>query len=311
MTGATHSHSHSHGHSHGIADIEKNGRVLGLVALLIGSFMIAEFVGGLLSGSLALLADAGHMLSDFASLTLAWYAFRLSKRAPTARMTYGADRMQILVAFGNTMLMVFLCVWIVSEAVRRIISPGAILSEMMLVIATIGLVVNILALIIISRANRDNLNVRGARLHVMGDLLGSLAAITAAGIIMTTGWTVADPLLSLVIVAIILRNAWPVMKDSAYILLEGSPDHLSGQDVRADLTEHIDDVVDIHHLHFWSITQARTVATLHARVRESAVPHDVIARIKERLHDGFGIEHATVEIEYDHCADDDRQHAHS
>ena len=306
MTGAT----HSHGHSHGVADIEKNGRVLGLVALLIGSFMIAEFVGGLLSGSLALLADAGHMLSDFASLTLAWYAFRLSKRKPTARMTYGADRMQILVAFGNTMLMVFLCVWIVSEAVRRIISPGVILSEMMLVIATIGLVVNILALIIISRANRDNLNVRGARLHVMGDLLGSLAAIIAAGIIMTTGWTTADPLLSLVIVAIILKNAWPVMKDSAHILLEGSPDHLSGQDVRDDLAGHIDDIIDIHHLHFWSITQARTVATLHARVRESAEPHEVIVRIKERLHDGFGIDHATVEIEYDDCADDTRHHAH-
>ena len=302
VTGAT----HSHGHSHGIADIEKNGRILGLVALLIGSFMIAEFIGGLLSGSLALLADAGHMLSDFASLTLAWYAFRLSRRKPTARMTYGADRMQILVAFGNTMLMVFLCVWIVSEAVQRILSPGAILSELMLVIAAIGLVVNVLALVIISKANRDNLNVRGARLHVMGDLLGSLAAITAAGIIMETGWTVADPLLSLVIVAIILRNAWPVMKDSAHILLEGSPDHLSRQDIREDLAGSIDDVVDIHHVHFWSITQARTMATLHARVRESAVPHDVIVRIKERLHDGFGIEHTTVEIEYDHCADGDR-----
>ncbi|MCE2520330.1 MAG: cation transporter [Alphaproteobacteria bacterium] len=303
MTGATHSHGQSHGHSHGIADIEKNGRILGLVALLIGSFMIAEFVGGLLSGSLALLADAGHMLSDFASLTLAWYAFRLSRRRPTARMTYGVDRMQILVAFGNTMLMVFLCVWIVSEAIQRIISPGAILGEMMLVIATIGLVVNVLALAIISRANRDNLNVRGARLHVMGDLLGSLSAIAAAGIIMATGWTMADPILSLVIVAIILRNAWPVMKDSAHILLEGSPDHLSRQDIRDDLTRCIDDVVDIHHVHFWSITQARTMATLHARVRESAAPHEVIGRIKERLHDGFGIEHVTVEIEHEQCSD--------
>ena len=163
----------------------------------------------------------GTCSRDFASLTLAWYAFRMSRRKPTSQMTYGVDRMQILVAFGNTMLMVFLCVWIVSEAVQRIIEPGAVLSEMMLVIAAIGLVVNILALVIISRANRDNLNVRGARLHVIGDLLGSLAAITAAGIIMETGWTVADPLLSLVIVAIILRNAWPVMKDSVHILLEG------------------------------------------------------------------------------------------
>ena len=307
MTEATHSHSHSHGHSHGIADLEKNGRTLGLVALLIGSFMIAEFVGGLISGSLALLADAGHMLSDFASLTLAWYAFVLSKRKPTARMTYGADRMQILAAFGNTMLMVFLCVWIVSQAVQRIISPGVILSDMMLVIAVIGLVVNILALVVISRANQDNLNVRGARLHVIGDLLGSLAAISAAGIIMATGWTVADPLLSLVIVAIILRNAWPVMRDSAHILLEGAPVHVSAQDVRDDLTARIDEVVDIHHVHFWSITQARTMATLHARVRDSVAPHEVVVRIKNRLHDGFGIEHATVEIEYDHCSDDVQQ----
>ncbi len=294
-----------------MADIENNGRMLGLVALLIGSFMIAEFVGGLLSGSLALLADAGHMLSDFVSLTLAWYAFRLSRRKPTPRMSYGVDRLQILVAFGNAMLMIFLCVWIVSEAVHRIIEPGAILSEMMLVIAAIGLVVNVLALVIISRANRDNLNVRGARLHVMGDLLGSLAAIAAAGIIMVTGWTVADPLLSLVMVAIILRNTWPVMKDSAHILLEGSPDHLTRRDIGEDLAGHIDDIVDVHHVHVWSITQARTMATLHARVRESAVPHDVIVRVKERLRDGYGIEHATVEIEFDHCADDIHQSARS
>ncbi len=303
--------AHSHGHSHGIADLENNGRILGLVALVIGSFMIAEFVGGLLSGSLALLADAGHMLSDFASLVLAWYAFRLSRRKPTSRMTYGVDRMQILAAFGNALLMIFLCVWIASEAVQRIIEPGAILIEMMLVIAVMGLAVNVLALAIISRANRANLNVRGARLHVMGDLLGSLSAIAAAGIIMATGWTLADPLLSLVIVAIILRNAWPLMKASAHILLEGSPEHLSCPDIREDLASHIDGVVDIHHLHLWSITQARTMATLHARVRESAVPHDVIVRIKERLHDGFGVEHATVEVEVDHCADDMRQHTQS
>ena len=305
MTGTPHSHSHGHGHSHshGISDIENNSRKLGLVALLIGSFMIAEFVGGLLSGSLALLADAGHMLSDFASLTFAWYPFHVANRRPTPKMTYGVDRMQVLAAFVNTMLMVFLSVWIVSEAVQRLISPREILSGTMMIIAALGLVVNIAAYLIISSANRENLNVRGARLHVMGDLLASLAAVAAAGIIMATGWTIADPILSLVIVAIILRNAWPIMKESAHILLEGSPLFLNPQEISDDLTSHVGGVADVHHVHFWSITQARSVATLHARVLESAMPDEVIRNIKERLQERFGIDHSTVEIEFEQCAD--------
>ncbi len=303
MTETPHSHSHGHAHSHGISDIEDNSRKLGLVALLIGSFMIAEFVGGLLSGSLALLADAGHMLSDFASLSFAWYAFHVSKRRPTPKMTYGVDRMQVLAAFFNTMLMGFLSVWIVSEAVQRIISPQEILSGTMMIIAALGLVVNIAAYLIISSANRENLNVRGARLHVMGDLLASLAAVAAAGIIMETGWTIADPILSLVIVVIILRNAWPIMKESAHILLEGSPLFLNPQEISDDLTSHVGGVADVHHVHFWSITQARSVATLHAKVLESAIPDEVIRNIKERLQERFGIDHSTVEIEFEQCAD--------
>ena len=299
MTGLPHGHSHSHG----ISDIENNSRKLGLVALLIGSFMIAEFVGGLLSGSLALLADAGHMLSDFASLTFAWYAFHVSKRRPTPKMTYGVDRMQVLAAFVNTMLMGFLSIWIVSEAVQRLISPREILSGTMMVIAALGLVVNIVAFLVISSANRKNLNVRGARLHVMGDLLASLAAVAAAGIIMATGWTIADPILSLVIVVIILRSAWPIMKESAHILLEGSPLFLNSQEISDDLTSHVDGLTDVHHVHFWSITQARSVATLHARVLESAMPDEVIRNIKERLQEKFGIDHSTVEIEFEQCAD--------
>ncbi len=305
MTDTSHGHSHGHGHSHshGFSDIENNSRKLLLVAGLIGCFMVAEFIGGLLSGSLALLADAGHMLSDFASLTLAWYAFHISKRAPTASMTYGADRAQVLAAFANTMIMAFLSIWVVSQAVQRIIAPQDVLSSMMLIIASLGLFVNIAALLIISRANRNNLNVRGARLHVIGDLLASLAAIAAAGIIMETGWTIADPILSLVIVAIILRNAWPIMKESAHILLEGSPAFLDPEKIGKDLTDHVDGVTDVHHVHSWSITQARTVVTLHATVEESVSPDSVLLAIKERLKDKFGVDHATVEIEFGSCAD--------
>ena len=295
--------SHGHGHSHGIADMENNGRKLAMVAMLIGVFMIVEVAGGIISGSLALLADAGHMVSDFASLSFAWYAFHVSKRRATARMTYGADRLQILAAFVNVMLMGFLCFWIVREAALRIMEPQEVLSGMMMIFAVIGLVVNIAAYLIISSANRENLNIRGARLHVMGDLLASLAAIGAAGIIMATGWTVADPILSLVIVAIILRNAWPILKDSVHILLEGAPVLLDSREIPDDLVSHVDGLAEVHHVHVWSITQARPVATLHARVLETARPDEVILNIKRRLRERFGIDHSTVEIEFGTCAD--------
>ena len=304
-----HSHGHSHGHAHGFVDAggdqSLNQRRLGLAGLLTGSFMVAEVIGGLISGSLALLADAGHMLSDFASLMLAWYAFRIATRPPTKKMSYGVDRFQVLAAFVNGMSLVFICIWVVVEAITRIAEPVEVLSGTMMVVAVLGLVVNIGSFLILSGADRDNLNVRGAMLHVIGDMLGSVGAIAAAGIIMATGWMLADPIFSILFAAVILRSAWFVVRESGHILLEGTPAFLDTQEIDGHLVEHIDELIEVHHIHAWSITQARTIATLHAKVREGAAIDSVVTGIKHRLKEQFGILHATVEVEFENCADDD------
>ncbi|MGI9416846.1 MAG: cation diffusion facilitator family transporter, partial [Geminicoccaceae bacterium] len=208
--------------------------------------MIAEVVGGLISGSLALLADAGHMLSDFASLVLAWFAFHIAKRPATQALSYGTDRFQVLAAFVNGMTLIFLCLWIFVEAVQRFLAPVDILSGTMMAIAILGLLVNVTAFLILSSADKDNLNIRGAMMHVVGDIFGSIATIAAAGMIMVTGWTVADPILSLLVVALILRGAYYIVKDSGHILLEGTPAFLDPEDIERDLTDNVDDLEDVH-----------------------------------------------------------------
>jgi cobalt-zinc-cadmium efflux system protein len=290
--------------SGGAQDIATNRKRIGFAAVLTGGFMVAEVVGGLIAGSLALIADAGHMLSDFAGLVLAWYAFRIANRQPTQRMSYGIDRFQVLAAFVNGMTLVFLCIWIVVEAVTRLLDPVEVLSGTMMVIAILGLGVNIVSFIILSGADKNNLNVRGATLHVLGDILGSVAAIAAAGIIMATGWMIADPILSVLVALIILRSAYLVIRGSGHILLEGTPEFLDPREIDDDLTATLESVVEVHHIHAWSITQARTVATLHAKVAEGAAADQVTADVKARLKKCFGIAHATVEIEFDDCADE-------
>jgi cobalt-zinc-cadmium efflux system protein len=185
------------------------------------------------------------------------------------------------------------------------------MGETMLWIAIAGLAVNIAAFFVLHGAERENLNIRGATLHVLGDLLGSVAAIVAAGIIIATGWTAADPLLSVLVALIILRSAWYVVKESSHILLEGAPTGLDARDIEKDLVENVPEVVDVHHVHVWSITQSRPMITLHARVDTGDAPELVSARIKARLHERFGAGHATVEIEHGECADvEDGAHAH-
>ena len=232
--------------------------------------MLAEFAGGIISGSLALIADAGHMLIDFASLALAWFAFRLARRPADWKRTYGFDRFQVIVAFANGITLFFVAGWIVYEAVERLSDPVPIAGPVMAAVAAMGLIVNIVAFAILHGADRDNLNIRGAALHVMGDLLGSVAALAAAGIVMATGWTPIDPILSVVVALLILRSAWRVIAASSHILLEGTPADIDIEAVVADLAGSID-----------------------GRISGG----DAIRAIKARLHDRHGIDHATVEIE--------------
>lgn len=263
--------------------------------------MLAEVVGGVLSGSLALLADAGHMVSDFASLLLAWVGFRIARRPADSRRTYGFGRFSVLAAFTNGIALAAIAIWILVEAAIRLFEPHEVMSELMLWIAAGGLLVNVASFIVLHGADRDNLNVRGALAHVAGDLLGSVVAISAALIIMTTGWMAADPLLSALVALILLRSAWAITRDSGHVLLEGAPVHIDVDSVVRDLGASIAGVEDVHHAHVWSLDGRRPMMTLHARIAVDANPANVTSAIKARLRDHHGVDHATVEIEAGDC----------
>lgn len=302
-----HTSPHTHGgqghsHDHGGDGPSDEGR-LALVAALTGGFMLAEVAGGVISGSLALIADAGHMLMDFASLALAWFGSRLARKPADWRRTYGYDRFSVLAAFTNGIALFVIAAWIVVEAVNRLREPGEVLGGLMLAVAVAGLIVNLVAFQLLHGAEEKTLNLRAAILHVTGDLLGSVAAIVAALVIMFSGWTPIDPLLSVLVAQIILRSAWNVVAESGNILLEGSPPGFDNRQIAADLVSAVDGVADVHHVHVWSISDRRPMITLHARVGGTRAADDIAADIKRRLCDEHGVGHVTVEIEHNGCAD--------
>ena len=311
MSGPSHSHhdhhhghshaGHSHaGHSHAPKANETNLRRIGLAAILTGLFMIAEVAGGLISGSLALLADAGHMMTDFAALAMAWGAFRIAKRPANWRLSYGYDRVSILVAFVNGLTLFAIALWIMWEAGHRIFEPGQVLAGTMLWVAIAGLAVNCLVFWILMGADQENLNIRGAVLHVLGDLLGSVAAIAAAIIILATGWMLADPLLSVLVALLILRSAWSLIRDSAHVLLQGAPNGLDKREIEADLLGHIPELRRLEHIHIWSVTPERPILTLNAFIDPCEKIEPVAEQIKTRLHEEFHIDHATIDVARDH-----------
>ena len=305
MSGKTHSHhhdghdhhDHSHaGHCHAPKVNASNLRRVGIAAVLTGLFMIAEIVGGLLAGSLALLADAGHMLADFAALAMAWGAFSIARKPANPRLTYGYDRVSILVAFVNGLTLFAVAIWIVWEAIHRFLEPGEVLVGPMLWVAMAGLAVNILVFWILLGADQHNLNIRGAVLHVLGDLLGSVAAIAAAIIILTTGWMLADPVLSVLVAVLILRSAWSLIRDSAHVLLQGAPAGLDIHAIETDLLEHVPELRRVDHIHAWSITTEKPILTLHAFIEPTAKIEPVSEHVKTRLIETFQIEHVTLDV---------------
>jgi cobalt-zinc-cadmium efflux system protein len=305
--GAQHGHDHDHGHSHGPGHVHaQNESKVGWAALLTGGFMFAEAAGGLLSGSLALVADAGHMLTDAASLLLAWLAFRVARRPADWKRTYGFHRFQVLAAYSNGLTLGFIALAIVYAAAQRLHEPTEVLAGPMLVIAAIGLLINLASFWVLHGAERDNVNIKGAMLHVLGDLLGSVAAIVAALVILWTGWTPIDPLLSALVALLILRSAWFLVREAGHILLEGAPGHLDVRTLREELMAAVPGVEDIHHVHAWSLTQNKPMVTLHARIADISGGDRIASAIKRELHDRYGVDHATVEIECDACADGHR-----
>jgi cobalt-zinc-cadmium efflux system protein len=302
MGAGNHGHAHGHGHGRG----QSNRRAIGVAALLTGVFMAVEAAGGLAANSLALIADAGHMATDFAALALGWLAFRMAERPADAARTYGFDRWSVLVAFVNGLALFAVAAWIVVEAVHRIGAPEPVAGRLMLWIAVAGLAVNVVVFAVLSRGDRENLNLRAALLHVAGDLLGSVAAIAAALVILGTGWTPIDPILSTLVALLILVAAWRVVRESGHILLEGAPASFDAGCVRAALRDAVPGLADVRHLHAWSISQERPMITLEAVLDDGADGEAARGAIRRVLAERFGFDHATIEI----CATDagaDRQ----
>lgn len=301
-----HGHGHSHGHGHGKGHSyghDNETRVLIAFALTAG-FMLVEVAGGLVSGSLALLADAAHMLTDAGALALAWFAFRMARRPADARRSYGYHRGQVLAAFVNGGVLVAIVFWIFVEAVQRLHSPVPVEGTLMLAVAAVGLAVNLAAFVVLHGGDRENLNMRGAAAHVLGDLLGSGAAMLGALVILATGWMPIDPLLSMLVGLLVLRSAWLVVRESTHILLEGTPATIEPHDLRQALMRDVPDLEDVHHIHAWSLTNELPLVTLHAQVCETADTQAVLTRIKQVLSSRFGIDHSTVQVERGRCGDD-------
>jgi cobalt-zinc-cadmium efflux system protein len=267
--------------------------VLGLTSV----FMVVEFVGGLLANSLALLADAGHMLNDVAALALTWFALWFARRPATPEKSYGYLRMEILVALINGATLIAIAAVIYWQAWLRFQQPPEVEGGLMLVVATGGLIVNIIGAVLLHASSAHNLNMRGAYLHVLGDLLGSVGAITAAILILATGWYVADPLISVLVATLILVGAWRLVRESVDILLEAVPRHIDLSTVH-DAIMGVDGVEDVYDLHVWTVTSGFLAMSGHALIHDAQRHQAILDQIHELMHTRFGITHVTVQIDH-------------
>jgi cobalt-zinc-cadmium efflux system protein len=277
------------------ATSEKSTRALRTALILTLVLFVAEAIGGWVSNSLALLADAGHVLIDAGALALSLFVAWFSRQPVTAEKTYGYLRWEILAALINGATLLGLSVWIVIEAISRFGAPEPIGGTLMLSVAVVGLLANVVAAMLVHPVNRTNLNVRGAYLHILGDLLASVGTIVAALVIRYTGWLHADPIASLLTTALIVRGAWSLVREAVDVLLESTPAHIALSDVRSAL-ERIPGVESVHDLHVWTVTSGIVAMSAHAIVREPDRHQDVL----EHAHDilgQMGIHHVTVQIE--------------
>jgi cobalt-zinc-cadmium efflux system protein len=290
-------HGHGHGHAHGHADAWSTPtRALGVALALTASFMLVELVGGILSHSLALLADAGHMLADAGALALALIAQRFAAKPRTERSTFGYRRAEVLAAFVNGVTLAVTAIWVVKEAVERWIQPPEIHADVLLVIAATGLCVNIVVAFILVRAKRDSLNVRAAFAHVATDAVGSVAALVAGLVVKFAGIMRADPALSVVIAVLVALSGWRVLRETTAILLEAAPGHLDVPAIETAIRS-CPGVSDLHDLHVWRISDRFDALTVHVTLRSGAHGVDVCRSVAEKLRDDFGLDHVTIQPE--------------
>jgi cobalt-zinc-cadmium efflux system protein len=286
-------------HAHDHARLESR-RALGIALGLTAVYTVVEVVGGLLTGSLALLADAVHMLSDNVALALALVALWLASRPSTPERTYGYKRAEVLAALANGVLLVALAIWIFVEAVMRLHDPGDVLGGWMLAIAIVGIAVNLGAGIALARPRHDSINVEAAFRHVFADLLGSVGVAVAAIVILATGWVQADALVSILIGVLVLASAWGIVRDSTSILLEAAPRALDAEALGRRLAS-APGVVEVHDLHVWTITSGFPALSAHVLVRPGEDCHARRRELERVLRDEFAIEHTTLQV--DHATD--------
>jgi cobalt-zinc-cadmium efflux system protein len=291
VTQSSHHHSHSH-----------DTHVLGGAFFLIAGFMVIELIAGIMTNALVLIADAGHMFLDATALGLSWWAARVSAKGYDHKLSYGYHRFQVLAAFINGLTLTALVIWIAIEALTRLAHPEPMLPLPALAVAAVGFIVNLIAFRWL-HGTSNNANIRSAMLHVLGDLLGSAAAMLAAIAVYFFGWLYADPVLTLLIVVILARGAYRVLKESTHILLEGVPQNVDLGEIKQTLCRAIPAVVEVHHVHAWALTAEKPLLTLHALVPEQTQVQEVVADIKSLLATEFGIDHSTIQVETGPCPD--------
>ncbi|HET7271248.1 MAG TPA: cation diffusion facilitator family transporter [Rubrobacter sp.] len=287
-------------HEHESSARKGNRRALAVVLALTASFTVVEIIGGLLTGSLALLADAGHMLSDNLSLGIALFAAWLAGRPATPEKSFGYRRAEILAALVNGMTLVAISIWIFVEAYSRLREPTDVLGGPMLAVAALGLLVNVAGALVLYRSGGENLNVEGAMRHVLADALGSIGAMVAAAVIILTGWRYADPLISIAIGFLILGSSWKLLRDSTNILLEATPRNLNAEEVGQKMAA-ADGVVEVHDLHIWTITSGFPALAAHVLVGRDEDCHARRRELEELLAHEFDISHTTLQV--DHVGD--------
>jgi cobalt-zinc-cadmium efflux system protein len=291
-----HRHQHGAGHSHSHGRAARSRRRLTIVLMLTAVYMLAEAVGGWMTGSLALLADAGHMLTDVAALALALIAVWFGSRPATSSKTFGYYRLEILAALINGVALILISLLIFYEAYERWAEPPMVRSGLMMIVATGGLIINLVCAWLLHGDHKDDLNMRGARLHIIGDALGSVGAIIAGAFMSVYGWYAADPLFSCLISLLIIWSSWHLIRESTNVLLEGTPAHINLAAVE-DVILQTEGVEDVHDLHVWTITSGRDALSAHVIHAESISQAEILKELRTKLSDRFGVDHLTIQLE--------------
>ena len=291
-----HSHGHPHGHSHGHSR-PRDRRALATAFVLIVAFMGVEVAAGIVAGSLALLADAGHMLTDAAALAAALVASRLASRPARGQWTFGFGRAEILAAQANGIALLLLGIWIVYSAVRRLVEPPAVHGGIVLVVALVGVAVNLAATLVLARADRSSLNVEGAYLHVATDLAAFVGTALAGALVLLTGWSRFDPIAGLLVAALMVRSSWSLIRESGRIFLEAAPAGIDPDDVARALAAD-PDVAEVHDLHVWTVTSGFPALAAHVLVSPGVDCHDARRRLQRLLEERFQLRHTTLQVDH-------------